>query len=212
MTHQIKRPSIDLRKGRTGDLLLSTFSDQELAQEFLRRFDPDPDREGLTETPERMVAAWRYWTSGYDQHPEDVIKCFGEGTEKLDEMIFQGNIATFSLCEHHGAPFFGVTHAAYIPNGRIIGLSKFARVVEIFARRLTVQEQITSKVADCLMEHLKPLGVGVVCQMRHLCMESRGVEKIGTITTTSALRGAIKDEDSARSEFMSFVRANQWKG
>ncbi len=208
MTHENKRSS----RARNEAAIYSTFSDQELIRAFLGRFDPDPDREGLAETPKRMLEAWRYWTSGYDQRPEDVIKCFEDGGEGYDQMIMQGSISIFSLCEHHAAPFHGVAHIAYIPKGKIIGLSKFARLVEIYARRLTVQERITTQIADALDTHLQPLGVGVVLQCRHHCLESRGVQKIGTVTTTSALRGAIKDEDSARSEFLSFIQANTWKG
>ncbi len=172
----------------------------------------NPDREGLIETPRRMWDAWKFWTSGYEQNPTDIIKCFEDGANDFDEMVFQSNISIWSICEHHGAPFFGVAHIAYIPQGKIIGLSKFARVVDIFTRRFTVQERITTEVADCLMDHLKPLGVGVVCQCRHLCMESRGIKQAGTVTTTSALRGVIKDKSEPRSEFLSFVQVNTWKG
>jgi GTP cyclohydrolase I len=162
----------------------------------------------LQETPKRYLAALLFWTSGYNQEPGQILKTFEDGGEGYDEMVFQGAIPLWSLCEHHVAPFFGVAHVAYIPNGRIVGLSKLSRLVEIFARRLTVQERITTQVADALEKHLEAKGVGVMLQCRHTCIESRGVQKSGSITTTSALRGLFKQSD-ARAEFMSMVAAVQ---
>jgi GTP cyclohydrolase I len=162
-------------------------------------------RPGLSETPARAAKAWRFWTSGYDQKPEDVLKSFEDGAEYYDEMVVQLSIPVFSHCEHHLAPIFGVAHIGYLPHGKIVGLSKLSRVVDIFARRLQVQERLTRQIADCLQAHLQPLGVGVVLQCRHLCMESRGIQRMGTVTTTSALLGALKDHSGARSEFLALV-------
>jgi GTP cyclohydrolase I len=184
------------------------FPPEKAIQDLLSHVGEDPRREGLQETPKRYLAALKFWTSGYNQDPKEVLKVFEDGSEGYDEMVFQGNIALWSTCMHHIAPFFGVAHVAYIPSGKIVGLSKLSRLVDIFARRLTVQEKITTQVADALEEHLQARGVGVMLQCRHTCIESRGVQKAGSITTTSALRGLFKQSD-ARSEFMSMVAAVQ---
>lgn len=176
------------------------------AEQFLEMVvGVDNGREGLRETPERVVKAWAEYTAGYGQDAVAVLKAFTDGAEKYDELILVSNIPVYSTCEHHLAPFWGVAHIGYIPNGKIIGLSKFDRVVEVFARRLQVQERMTAQLADAIEEALSPKGVGVVIQCRHMCMESRGVRARGSITTTSALRGGLKQNASAREEFMSLV-------
>lgn len=180
-------------------------SDEHIVREFIKRFAERKDREGLDETPTRVAKAWRFWCSGYDQNPKDVLKVFEDGAENYDQLLFQANIPVFSHCEHHLAGMFGIAHVAYVPNGKVVGLSKLSRVVDVFARRLQVQERMTQQVADALMEHLQPKGVGVVMQLRHLCMESRGVQKVGTVTMSSALHGCVKDEPSCRAEFMALV-------
>lgn len=172
---------------------------------FLEFLGEDPDREGLRETPRRFIEAWQFWTAGYGVDPQTVLKQFEDGGQKYDELVFQGNIPVFSVCEHHLAPFFGVVHIAYIPRKKIVGLSKLPRLIEVFARRLQVQERLTTQIADALDEHLKPIAVGVVMRCRHTCVESRGVQKVGSMTYTSALRGAYKKDTAARAEFMSFV-------
>lgn len=166
----------------------------------------NPSRQGLRETPERYVRALEFWTSGYQAHSSSVLKCFEDGAEGFDEMVFQRDIPFYSLCEHHLAPFFGVVHIGYVPNGKIVGLSKLARLVDIFARRLQVQERLCCQIADTLVRGLAAKGVGVVIQARHLCMESRGVQKSGTVTITTALRGVFKAEPDARAEFMALVQ------
>jgi len=166
----------------------------------------DPTRQGLVETPERFRKAWEYWNRGYKQDPAAVLKTFEDGAEKCDEMVTQLNIRIWSRCEHHLAPFFGRAHIAYVPNGKIVGLSKLTRVARIFAARLQVQERLTDQIADCLQVHLDPKGVAVVLDCRHTCMESRGVEEHGTTTITTALRGVFKENPSARAEFMSYVQ------
>lgn len=191
----IIRPGSNLDKYATEDLLES----------FLWRLGDNPTRGGLKETPERVTKAWEFFCSGYGQDPKDVLKTFEDGGEKYDELLFQANIPIFSNCEHHMQTFFGVAHIAYVPNGRVVGLSKLSRLAEIFARRLQVQERLTQQIADALMDNLSPKGVGVVLQMRHMCMEARGIQKVGTVTMTSCLRGCVKEEPECRSEFMSLV-------
>lgn len=169
---------------------------------LLSQLDPDPDREGLHETPERMTLAWQEWCEGYNIDTDKLLKCFKDGSEKYDEMVFVGNIPFYSHCEHHLAPFFGVAHVAYMPGDRgVVGLSKIPRLVDAFAKRLTVQERITTLVADTLYKVVKARGVGVVLQARHMCVESRGVNKPGTITTTSAVRGIFQKKSDIKSEF-----------
>lgn len=175
---------------------------EEIPIALLRYIGEDPAREGLQDTPRRFLAAWREWCSGYGRDVQDVLRTFEDGAEQCDEMVIVRQLPVFSLCEHHCAPIFGHAHIAYIPQGRILGLSKFARVVDIFARRLQVQERLTAQIAMALWGALSPQAVGVVLECRHMCMESRGARVPGTITTTSKLLGAFKTEPAARAEFM----------
>jgi GTP cyclohydrolase I len=172
---------------------------------FLREIGENPDRGGLIETPARVEKAWRTWTCGYNQKPAQILKDFEDGAEKYDEMILVRDISFYSHCEHHLAPFFGVAHIAYIPNGKIVGLSKLARLTDVFARRLQVQERLTAQIADALMEHLDAKGAAVQIVARHLCMESRGVQKQNNKTITTVLRGVFMDP-AARSEFLHGVK------
>lgn len=184
---------------------------ESLIRELICRFDHDPDRDGLQETPRRVAEAFAFLVSGQDADPAKIMTCFEAGT--YDELVTVAGIPFCAMCEHHLMPFFGVAHIAYIPNGRIVGLSKIPRLVQMYARRLTVQERVTQKVADALWECLQPIGVGVVLRARHMCIESRGVEKPGTITYTSAMLGAFKTQPEARAEFLQFVqRADQQSG
>jgi len=173
---------------------------------LLQYIGEDVSREGLVETPARVAKAYKHWFSGYTKNPADVLKVFEDGAEGCDEMVVVRNLPFYSHCEHHLAPIFGTITVAYIPNGRIIGLSKIPRLIEVFARRLQVQERLGNQIADAMMTHLGALGVGVIVQARHLCMESRGVERIGAETVTSALRGVFKEQASTRSEFMSLLK------
>jgi len=180
-------------------------SSEQLIQEMLKRIGEDTGRGGLQETPTRVMKAWREWFSGYDKRPEDVLKVFEDGAEGCDQLVLVKDIPVYSHCEHHMAPFFGVAHVGYIPNKSIVGLSKLNRLVDIYARRLQVQERLTNQIADALDAHLKPKGVGVVIQCRHFCIESRGVRQQGTSTVTSALRGSVLKEADCRAEFMGLV-------
>jgi len=184
--------------------LLQAVSEEQLIKEFLSRLG-ERERGGLKETPQRVAKAWKFFCSGMDVDPASVLKTFEDGGETYDELLFQANIPLYSNCEHHMQTFFGVAHIAYVPNGKVVGLSKLTRLAEIFARRLQVQERLTQQIADALMDNLAPKGVGVVLQMRHMCMEARGIQKPGTVTMTSALRGCVKEEHDCRSEFMSMV-------
>lgn len=162
-------------------------------------------REGLQQTPKRMVAAWEYWTSGYNMQLQDIATSFKDGGENYNEMVMVTDIPVYSHCEHHLAPFFGVAHVGYIPNGRILGLSKIARIVDMYALRLQVQERLTNQIADAMVTVTKPQGVAVVVRCRHLCMESRGIRRTGATTTTSAMRGALMDDAAARAEFLTLI-------
>lgn len=169
---------------------------------MLQYVGEDPARGGLLETPARVAKAWQFWCKGYTQDPKDILKTFEDGAEGCDEMVMVRDIPFYTHCEHHMAPFFGTATIAYIPNGKIVGLSKLNRVLDCFARRLQVQERLTTQVAEAIMEHLQPIGVGVIIKARHMCMESRGVCQQGHHTVTSALRGVFKDDPTVRSEFL----------
>jgi GTP cyclohydrolase I len=175
-----------------------------LVREMLEQIGEDPTREGLQRTPARVEASLKWLTRGYQMAVEDVM---GDAIfhEKHESMICVRDIEIYSLCEHHLLPFYGKAHVAYLPDGRIVGLSKIPRVVEVFARRLQVQERLTDQVADALGAVLKPLGVGVVIEAYHLCMMMRGVEKQNSKTVTSALRGAFRDDAKTRDEFLRLV-------
>lgn len=181
-------------------------SAEDIVTRMLQFIGEDPKRGGLQETPKRVIKAWGEWFSGYRVEPSDVLKSFKDGADKVDEMVVVRDIPVYSHCEHHLAPFFGVAHVGYIPNGCIVGLSKLVRLVDVFAKRLQVQERLTNQIADSLMADLKAKGAGVVIECRHLCMESRGVQKAGATTVTSAMRGAMMTKPEARAELMVLVR------
>ena len=174
-------------------------------KEVIENIGEDPSREGLLKTPERVAKAMQFLTQGYDQNPQEILKS-AMFAEKYDEMVIVKDIEVYSLCEHHMLPFFGKCHIAYIPNGHIVGLSKFPRMVDAFSRRLQVQERLTDQIRDCLHETLNPQGVAVCIEAQHLCMQMRGVQKQNSITTTSAFSGAFMEEDITRQEFMSLVK------
>ena len=183
----------------------------DIVTRLLQFIGEDPSREGLRDTPQRVLKAWKHYFSGYDVDPASVMKVFTDGAQEYtgNEMVLVARIPVYSHCEHHMAPIFGWAHVAYIPNGKILGLSKFARLVDVFARRLQVQERLTNQIADALDEHLRPLGVGVLLNCRHMCMEARGVEVATSRTTTSALRGQLLLNPAARAEFMQLVTASE---
>ncbi len=177
---------------------------EQIIHTLLELLGEKPEREGLARTPKRVASSLKYLTQGYRQ---DVRKILNGAIfeEVYDEMVVVKDIEIFSLCEHHLLPFYGKAHVAYIPNGKILGLSKIPRVVEIFARRLQVQERLTMQIAECLMEALMPRGVGVVIEAFHLCMAMRGVEKRNAYTITSAMLGSFRNSDRVRSEFLSLI-------
>ena len=177
---------------------------EELVAESLRRLGEDPAREGLLKTPERVAKAMKWMTSGYKMDPMEMINK-AIFTEQHESMVLVRDIELYSLCEHHMLPFFGKAHIAYVPDGRIVGLSKLARLVDVFARRLQVQERLTDQIAQTMQCTLKPLGVGVVIEAYHLCMMMRGVEKQNSRTVTSAVRGSFRDDARTRDEFLRFV-------
>lgn len=177
-------------------------SGNDIIVRLLQLVGEDADREGLQETPARVVKAWRHWCSGYGKDPAKLLKVFEDGGETYDQMVLVKDIPIYSHCEHHLAAIIGTASIAYIPNGKIVGLSKLSRLADMFARRLQVQERLTDQIADALFQNLEPKGVGVLIKARHLCMESRGICQQGHHTVTTALRGVIKDEPETRAEFL----------
>ncbi len=169
---------------------------------LLHAVDPEFGRAGTAETADRVARAWEFWTKGYREDPASILKTFEDGAESYDQMVCVRDIPIYSKCEHHLADIFGTATIAYIPNGRVVGLSKLSRLADCFARRLQIQERMTQQIADALWKHLTPKGVGVVIKARHMCMESRGICQQGHHTVTTALHGVIKDEAEARAEFL----------
>jgi GTP cyclohydrolase IA len=190
---------------------LTDASFSELVHEMIARIGEDPSREGLVRTPERVEKAFQHLTKGYNEDPEQLLNS-ALFTVNYDEMVIVKDIEMFSLCEHHMLPFFGKVHVAYIPNGKVIGLSKLPRLVEIFARRLQVQERLTQQIAETLMKVVQPQGVGVIVEARHLCMMMRGVEKQHSATVTSAMLGCFREEKETREEFLALVRNRNGNG
>lgn len=177
----------------------------EAISSILSNIGENPGREGLQDTPIRVARAWHFWTKGYNEEPLDFLKEFKDGGETYAGMVSVENVPFYSHCEHHLAPFFGTATIAYIPNGKVVGLSKLSRVLDVFARRLQVQERLTEQVSNTLWDHLQPKAVGVRLLARHLCMESRGICKQGSETRTISLRGTFLDDPLARSEFISLA-------
>jgi GTP cyclohydrolase I len=179
--------------------------------EVIENVGEDPNRDGLKRTPERMAKAIRFLTRGYQEDPAQLLR--GALFEvDYDEMVIVKDIEMFSLCEHHMLPFFGKVHVAYLPKGKVIGLSKIPRLVDMFARRLQVQERLTKQIAEAIKEAIDPIGVGVVIEARHLCMMMRGVEKQHSATVTSSMLGAFRNEQETREEFLSLIRSGKPNG
>ncbi|RLA70958.1 MAG: GTP cyclohydrolase I FolE [Epsilonproteobacteria bacterium] len=181
--------------------------DEEFEQaitKVLELLGEDPKREGLEKTPNRVAKALKFLTEGYDQDPEEIL---GEAlfTTSNDEMVLVRDIEFYSMCEHHMLPIIGRVHVAYIPDGKVVGLSKIPRIVNVYARRLQIQEQMTEQIADAILNTIKPKGVAVVVHARHMCMEMRGVQKINSTTVSSALRGLFKSDERTRSEFYNLI-------
>ncbi|MFZ4786055.1 MAG: GTP cyclohydrolase I FolE [Flavobacteriales bacterium] len=171
---------------------------------ILEQIGEDPARQGLLKTPERVAKAYDFLTQGYHQDPEEVLRS-AIFDESYSEMVLVKDIEVYSLCEHHMLPFFGKAYVAYIPNGKIVGLSKIPRVVDVFARRLQVQERLTIEIRDCIEKTLHPAGVAVVIECQHLCMQMRGVQKQNSHTTTSAFSGVFLESDKTRKEFINLI-------
>ena len=183
---------------------------EKLIRQMLVELGEDPQREGLLKTPERVARTWSDITVGYQQDPGQMVRsALSEAEGK--EMIVINDIDFFSVCEHHMLPFFGKAHVAYIPGKKIVGLSKIARVVEAYARRLQVQERMTAQIATCLMENLEPLGVAVVLKAQHLCMMMRGIQKQNSHAVTSEMLGCFKNDPKTRGEFLTLIRQKPWE-
>lgn len=192
-------------KSTTQPPTLTSASYEDLVREMIVRLGEDPDREGLNRTPERVRKAYEFLTKGYKEDPEALLR-EALFTVSYDEMVIVKDIEMFSLCEHHMLPFFGKVHIAYIPNGKVIGLSKLPRLVELFSRRLQIQERLTTQIAETIQTTIEPQGVGVVIEARHLCMMMRGVEKQHSAAVTSSMLGCFRDEQETRTEFLSLIR------
>ena len=178
---------------------------QDLYKSVIEQLGENPAREGLLKTPERVAKAMKFLTNGYDQDPDAIIES-AIFHEEYSEMVLVKNIDIYSLCEHHMLPFFGKAHVAYIPNGKIVGLSKIPRVIDAYSRRLQVQERLTIEIRDCIQRTLEPKGVAVVIECCHMCMQMRGVQKQNAQTTTSAFTGLFLSNDSTRKEFINLVQ------
>src|SRR5437667_5784873 len=187
------------------NLTLTSATFEDLVKEMLVRLDEDPEREGLLRTPARVHKAFEFLTRGYNEDPEALLKN-ALFTVTYDEMVIVKDVEMFSLCEHHMLPFFGKVHVAYIPNGKVIGLSKIPLLLELFARRLQIQERRTTQIAETIQKVIQPQGVGVVIEARHLCMMMRGVEKQHSQAVTSSMLGCFRDEQETRTEFLSLIR------
>jgi GTP cyclohydrolase I len=184
---------------------LTSASYEELVREMIVRLGEDPDREGLSRTPARVEKAMHFLVKGYKEDPEALLRA-ALFTVSYDEMVIVKDIEMFSLCEHHLLPFFGKVHVAYIPKGKVIGLSKIPRLIEAFSRRLQIQERLTTQIAEAIQNTIEPQGVGVVIEARHLCMIMRGVEKQHCSAVTSSMLGCFRNEEETRTEFLSLIR------
>ena len=193
-----------MKPSSTEPTSLTGASFEELVREMIARLGEDPDREGLARTPIRMRKAMEFLLKGYQDDPEALLRK-ALFTVNYDEMVIVKDVEMFSLCEHHMLPFFGKVHVAYIPNGKVIGLSKIPRLIEVFSRRLQIQERLTTQIAETIQKTIEPQGVGVVIEARHLCMMMRGIEKQHSSTVTSAMVGCFRQKET-RSEFLSLVR------
>ena len=182
---------------------------QEITKLLLSEIGEDPTREGLINTPERVAKAWDFFSQGYRANVEEIVNG-AIFEEDCSEMVIVRDIEFFSMCEHHMIPFFGRCHVGYLSNKKIIGLSKIPRIVDAFSQRLQVQERLTSQIAETLMDVLDPIGVGVVMEGRHLCMQMRGVEKQNSFATTSSMLGQFRESPETRSEFLSIIRMKQF--
>jgi GTP cyclohydrolase I len=190
---------------------LTSASTEELLRELIVRLGEDPARDGLLRTPERMARALKYLTKGYEESPDELLT--GALFDvSYDEMVIVKDIEMFSMCEHHILPFYGKVHIAYLPKGKVIGLSKLPRLVDLFARRLQVQERLTTQIAETIQRVIEPQGVGVVVEAKHLCMMMRGVEKQHSAAVTSSMLGAFRDCTETRTEFLSLIRARNGNG
>lgn len=177
---------------------------EEVATRLLKAVGEDPTREGLLDTPKRFARAWEFWTSGYGKDPKEVMRFFN--STAIDQLIMVPKIDFYSMCEHHLAPFYGQIHIGYVPNGKVLGVSKFPRLIEIYARRLQIQERLNQQIAEDIEKYLDPQGVAVIVRGIHLCMRSRGVEKQNSEMVTSVMLGKFRTEPELRAEFLSLLK------
>ena len=181
---------------------------ENLTTQLLKEIGEDPSREGLLKTPSRVSKAWSFFSGGYNQDLDKIINN-AVFNEDATDMVVVRDVEFFSLCEHHLIPFFGRAHVAYLPNGKVVGLSKIPRIIDMFSRRLQVQERLTRQIAETVKEILDPIGVAVIMEGQHMCMQMRGVEKQNSLTTTSSMLGKFRESDRTRSEFLSIIGLNR---
>ena len=181
---------------------------KDLTKQLLKEIGEDPSREGLLKTPSRVSKAWSFFSGGYNQDLDKIINN-AVFNEDATDMVVVRDVEFFSLCEHHLIPFFGRAHVAYLPNGKVVGLSKIPRIIDMFSRRLQVQERLTRQIAETLKEILDPIGVAVIMEGQHMCMQMRGVEKQNSLTTTSSMLGKFRESDRTRAEFLSIIGLNR---
>ena len=181
---------------------------KDLTKQLLKEIGEDPSREGLLKTPSRVSKAWRFFSGGYNQDLDKIINN-AVFNEDATDMVVVRDVEFFSLCEHHLIPFFGRAHVAYLPNGKVVGLSKIPRIIDMFSRRLQVQERLTRQIAETVKEILDPIGVAVIMEGQHMCMQMRGVEKQNSLTTTSSMLGKFRESDRTRAEFLSIIGLNR---
>lgn len=181
---------------------------ENLTKQLIEEIGEDPSREGLLKTPSRVSKAWSFFSGGYNQDLDKIINN-AVFNEDATDMVVVRDVEFFSLCEHHLIPFFGRAHVAYLPNGKVIGLSKIPRIIDMFSRRLQVQERLTRQIAETVKEILDPIGVAVIMEGQHMCMQMRGVEKQNSLTTTSSMLGKFRESDRTRSEFLSIIGLNR---
>jgi GTP cyclohydrolase IA len=199
------RTDDNIMKSTTEPATLTSANFEDLVREMIVRLGEDPQREGLVRTPARVQKALQFLTKGHQDDPEALLRK-ALFTVNYDEMVIVKDVEMFSLCEHHMLPFFGKVHVAYIPNGKVIGLSKIPRLIEAFSRRLQIQERLTTQIAEAIQKTIEPQGVGVVIEARHLCMMMRGIEKQHSSAVTSSMLGSFRTEEETRSEFLSLIR------
>jgi GTP cyclohydrolase I len=212
MNKALKRPELGVARSAVSQAKPSRAEAEEAVRTLIRWAGDDPDREGLVGTPDRVVRSYEEFFAGYGEEPQEILARTFEETDGYDEMVVLRDIRLESYCEHHMVPIIGKAHVGYLPGHRVVGISKLARIVEVYAKRLQIQEKMTAQIANCIQEVLEPRGVGVVIEAAHQCMTTRGVRKPGVAMVTSRMLGAFRDDPSTRREFLAMIGKNGGTG